>query len=317
MKKTLICLLVFLLVISNLMTVSAEENNESNSTIISCNLPVSHEKPLPQYANNEIQKSNLAVEKMKSERDEWKKATKDELERAYSQKISSIYENDNYIIFEFYPKESVKKDEYSVNDKGIISVEYLKLEGEIGEKLINAKSTTSLDTKIITYYGWSNGYENYVKKTKNLIDFVGFAIGFVPTLSKVASALQILAFGNSLYQSLDDSTPITTQTLYQSYYQNKVGSVYFANTWNNTVYVGSRRCFGCSWSCILYDSGMASNPYWTSKKTPNSQSNPTNYDGSIEKKTHFDDNNWIIQKALEQWNAHAIYKDVYKMVNLS
>lgn len=35
------------------------------------------------------------------------------------------------------------------------------------------------------------------------------------------------------------------------------------------------------------------------------------------KKSDFDDNSWIIQKVIEQWNAHAIYKDVYKMVNQS
>ena len=34
-----------------------------------------------------------------------------------------------------------------------------------------------------------------------------------------------------------------------------------------------------------------------------------------EKESDFDDNSWITQKAIEQWNAHIIYKDVYKMVN--
>ena len=36
-----------------------------------------------------------------------------------------------------------------------------------------------------------------------------------------------------------------------------------------------------------------------------------------EKESDFDDNSWITQKVIEQWNAHAIYKDVYKMVNQS
>lgn len=34
-----------------------------------------------------------------------------------------------------------------------------------------------------------------------------------------------------------------------------------------------------------------------------------------EKESDFDDNSWITQKVIEQWNAHTIYKDVYKMVN--
>ena len=34
-----------------------------------------------------------------------------------------------------------------------------------------------------------------------------------------------------------------------------------------------------------------------------------------EKESDFDDNSSITQKTIEQWNAHIIYKDVYKMVN--
>ena len=38
-------------------------------------------------------------------------------------------------------------------------------------------------------------------------------------------------------------------------------------------------------------------------------------DKNRRKKSDFDDNSWITQKAIEQWNAHTTYKDVYKMVN--
>ena len=37
---------------------------------------------------------------------------------------------------------------------------------------------------------------------------------------------------------------------------------------------------------------------------------------SNEKKSHFDDNTWIMNKALAQWNLHYLYMDVYEMVYL-
>ncbi len=300
--------------------------NDSNDTdkrneFTEQGLPASHEPPMPQIAIDISELSNEEVEaciaEITAERSLWANLVIQESEEFYGQTIKSVYETDDYYVFEFYPKNYGAEPKNIPDSSGIISVQYLKLESVTGREIKNYNTRyENYDTKIITYYGWSNGYVNYKSKTKQFIDFAGIVIGFVPTSSRYASTLQLLAFGGTLYNSIADSVPVTTQTLYQSYYQNKVGSVYISGLWQNTAYVGSRRCFGWSWSCYTMASGMASDPYFTSQTTPNSESNPTNYDGNIEKKSHFDDNTWIMNKALAQWNLHYLYMDVYEMVYL-
>lgn len=186
---------------------------------------------------------------------------------------------------------------------------YLKPESTIlSQSEISPSSTiisdpggTNGSTKIVEYYGWSNGYVRYSGKTGIFKSVINLWIAYVPTATKLGSWILGEALG-SLYNSFEKNKTITAESYNKYYYKNKAGCVYSkaSKGWLPIAYVGERRSFGWAWGTYKNAYGE---PIIKKAKTKNSNNskNPTNYD-SREKKAHYDDNSWIIKKAIETQN---------------
>jgi len=207
--------------------------------------------------------------------------------------INLIFEDD--VIVTDYTELDEKNMAYS--DIKILSVEYLK--PEIAKDILS--EPMSLPNKIITYYGWSNGYVTLGTKTgPTYLSIANLALTYTPISSKLVSWVVSEAV-SEIFTSFDRNRPVTAETKNKYYYQNKAGAVYVSNQWLPVAYVGSRRSFAWSWASVYnyYGEPIVDQ---NGPKNGNNSTNPTNYD-SIETKPHFYDNLWIVNKALETYQT--------------
>ena len=113
----------------------------------------------------------------------------------------------------------------------------------------------------------------------------------------------------------DYSRPITATNWVKFYYCNKIGCVQAPNYgyWLPYAYVGERRAFDKVES-IIYDT--AGQPHTKSFVEENGipSNNPTN-SKKVQKKSHYDDDAWIIRTAISQYeNDDGVYSDIYEVV---
>ena len=244
-------------------------------------------------------RSNYSV----SARESWAKSTGEILANAYDQKLDDISESSEYIIFSFEAPEEIEP-----NVGYIDRVEYLKPE---------ADTWNSTYSKKITYmYGWLDGYYSIEEKTGTwsaIKDLTITVAGLINKISIQAFALSVLGIAADTFKGPEK---VNAQTTSQYFVLNKIGQLKDPTTgiWGHYTYVGSRRAF---YRTLLEKE--VSNGYYNTlgveETTANNTKNPTNYD-KIEYKSHFSDNNWILNKTEDVYeNGTRAYMDVFAMTD--
>lgn len=312
LKAFIIIAMVFMVFPAN---VFAEDLNNDTQIVKTTNEPLmpSDEEMAPFSLNNN-----------KSAREIWVDEVVRINEEAYGQSIANVEEDDNYYIFNFEPNPELEDKVVIIGGEEYVNVQidrilYVKPESSINRSFEMSPSAIIPDlggsggtTKIVEYYGWSNGYQKYQGKSGNFGSILNLLIGYVPTKSVLVSWILSEALG-SIYNSLTSSTYVTAESYNKYYYRNKAGCVYSttAKGWLPIAHVGERRSFGWSWGTYKNSSGEPILKKGTVKNANNSK-NPTNQD-SREKKPHYDDNTWIMNKAKETQNTGG-YWDCFGIV---
>lgn len=227
--------------------------------------------------------------------EDWKISTKHILEKAYKQKIINIQEDDDYITFEYDYDDSIIEPQLS-------KTEYLKPSSNL--------ANTSIPTKMNYAWAWSNYFKGGSKSgrwgvTKTLLIAV-------PGLSSKTVLNIFSVMLGVLDSSLAASTPVTCETSVKYYYLNKIGYVQDSNFgyWLPYAYVGSQRGFN-RYIGIKKDSYGQPVKTWVNEKTGKPSNNPTNQD-FINKKSNFDNNTWILNKAISQYkNDAGVYSNIF------
>lgn len=244
-------------------------------------------------------------------------------ENHYDQAVSTIVEdNEKYTLF-FEPKQ-IDDNQFTTYDYaltgieeidaskwGVSRIEYLKPEAislSMGSTNIRPNSTivvngTTYDYKFTYYYAWSNGY--YKIQSKNIASYLAAAaanltLSYTPDgLSKLATWIIGQAVGD-MFSAFDQSLPVTAETHCKYYYENKVCSVKPTGTsyWYPTCQIGRRLSFGWSWSTVRLKATGEPTLYIEQNPKDGNGTPPTNYDSQA-KKSNFDNNTWMINKAIE------------------
>lgn len=234
-----------------------------------------------------------------SSRKEWAESTCRVLEDAYSQRVQSVSEDKDYIIFTFEEPKRVAGDTNYIG-----RVDYLKPESQL--------ATTSYSTKITYMYGWGDGYYS-LEEQSGRWDLVK---NLTITVAGLGKKLTIASFAASMLGISADyikpAEPVRAANTAQYYLMNKIGQLKDPRTglWGMYVYVGSRRAF---YRTILEkkDSYGHYDTLGYEETKPDSLTNPSNYD-KVEFKAHYQDNSWIIDKTKNVFeNAAKAYMDVY------
>ncbi|MGN1344144.1 MAG: hypothetical protein ACI4U3_06150 [Traorella sp.] len=327
MKKLFYICLMLSLICS---TQSVKASNEQTIMDTSNSFLITNEPAMPILQNNAYQVNSIST---LNQREQWIETVTTIQEEAYNQKVKNVSENNNYIIFEFETNDNITSsnnifesdEEITFTEIQILNVYYLKPESSINQNLQNYNSGITTNsvvpsdpgggstTKIIEYYGWSDGYVTYGKKSGILKSIMSLAIGYVPTKSVLVSWALGEAMG-AAYDSLANNASVTSEIKNKYYYRNKAGCVYMANQWVPIAFVGQRRSFAWEWA-------TAPNSYGEPILYKNESHNSTNSkDGSgydaIEYKAHYNDNTWIINKALETKNNGGYYDCFAVLTNL-
>lgn len=303
MKKILsVCLAVALLANMTIPAFAIEAGEDAFQQNSSVNdFLTTTEDAMPHLSNAEIQTCSQNMATLNDPvRAAWAEATADTLEDAYSQEVHSITETENFVVFTFEEPEEV------VNDVGYISkVEYTKPE--------SLAVSSNYETKITYMYGWLDGYYSLEKKsgTWNAIkDTLVTVAGYIESLRISAFAFTVLGIASNFFNGPEI---VKAENTAQYYVLNKIGQVRSEVTglWGQWAYVGSRRTFYRT----LLEKEVADG-YWNTlgvKETiADDANNPGNAD-KVEEKTNFNNNTWIINKAISAYEYDRAYIDVYGM----
>ena len=270
---------------------------------------ISHEDKMPLLSpllRNISGENTLAL----SERKNWANATTMALELTYNQEVATIIETADAIIFEFVPpdektislqtaeKTYESEEEMGALDWQIEAIEYVKPE--------SAKASSTLQTRFVYYWAWSDGKFKIDETPSAGTQFNRAAAVSVTVAGYFANSLQglvlsALQFTAAEFISMYDATrPIKATTYVNYYYYNKGVEVYVNGKWVLGCLVGSRRGFS------IYDAGVKSDSgqfiFTQVQNIGRPATNPTNYD-SIEKKLNFDNNTWMINSAIEYYTV--------------
>ena len=235
-------------------------------------------------------------------RAKWVADTSAVLEDAYDQNVIDVVEDSDYIIFYY------DYDESKLEDGQLLLTKYLKPESSLGLQ-------ASLNTKMNYAWGWSQGY-SYKNNQKSALASVATNILLTTFTDKVYNLGTIFSDAVSVIGATADySRPITATNWVKFYYCNKIGCVQAPNYgyWLPYAYVGERRAFDKVES-IIYDT--AGQPHTKSFVEENCipSNNPTN-SKKVQKKSHYDDDAWIIRTAISQYeNDDGVYSDIYEVV---
>ena len=233
-------------------------------------------------------------------RAKWVADTSAVLEDAYDQNVIDVVEDSDYIIFYY------DYDESKLEDGQLLLTKYLKPESSLGLQ-------ASLNTKMNYAWGWSQGY-SYKNNQKSALASVATNILLTTFTDKVYNLGTIFSDAVSVIGATADySRPITATNWVKFYYCNKIGCVQAPNYgyWLPYAYVGERRAFDKVES-IIYDT--AGQPHTKSFVEENGipSNNPTN-SKKVQKKSHYDDDAWIIRTAISQYeNDDGVYSDKYR-----
>lgn len=308
LKKTK-SFLVLMILIGNFSIININANSKSPIEIDSVSFMNTSEDPMPLVISGT---SKFSIAKNNS-RQSWVEEVTEILEVATNQTIERIVETENYIslYFEVVEMESSKKTLDPSNldlTKPIITVvHYLKPESKLLESSTTS-TTSSYQTRIYEYYKWSNGYYKIGSKSGVFNTISNVLIAYSPIVSKTVQAI-LGEVASYFINAVDKSKTVTAETYNKYYYHNKVGQVYNNKIWMSTAYVGSRRTFIKVWSTYFDKAGQPKSINYENNGYPSS--NPTNYN-SIEKKSYYDNNTWIMNRAIQALNPNSgIHINVY------
>lgn len=303
MKKILsIFLAVALLANMTIPAFAVEEGEDKfkeNSSID--DFLTTDEGSMPLLSNEEMQTCSINVATLNDPvRAAWAEATAETLEEAYSQEVLSITETENFVVFTFEDPEEV------VSNVGYISkVEYTKPE--------SLAVSSNYETKITYMYGWMDDYYSLEKKSglwSAIKDTLVTVAGYIGPLKISAFAFTVLGIASNFFNGPE---VVKAENTGQYYILNKIGQVRSEVTglWGQWAYVGSRRTF---YRTLLEKE--VSPGYWNTlgvKETiADNPNNPSNAD-TEEKKDNFDNNTWIINKAISAYEYDRAYMNVYGM----
>lgn len=318
--KKLFCLLCSLLILVANQNVYANEQETTETNMES--FLITDEPAMPSLDSNVYQiNSNSSTI---NQRGEWIEEVTSIQEETYNQKVINVTEDSDYIIFEFETNEDNTINDFDENYNEITGVQILRVSYLKPESTLSNNNTISpyasvptdpesgSSTKIVEYYGWSSGYTTYDKEAGLYKSIYNLAISLVPTKSVLVSWVISEAMG-SAFDIVTNNVYITAQTLNKYYYRNKAGCAYMNGAWLPIVLIGQRRAFGWEWATMNNSDGEPI-VYKNAVTNANNSKNPTNYDGSIEYKSHYNDDEWILNKVTATKNSGG-YSDVFASVS--
>lgn len=313
MKKILCLLLsVACLFAIKVNPVMAEEDELSISDD-AMNL-ITYESPMP-IIDDQLRANELSLNETYkvSAREQWIEETKAINESVYNQEVDYIFEDSEYIHFVFKANDieisncELDPDNMQYTDFQVEEVAYLKPESATATMSTNANS---YQTKIITYWGWSDGYTIVDSKEGIYKSIANLLITYCGPEQKAISWIlgEVLGAG---FDAIDVTKSARGESRNKYYYRNKYGAVYDLNQWIPVAAVGEKRAFAWGWGTAKKSSGEPI-PIVKNGKQADNTTNPTNYDYR-EKKAHYDDNAWIMSKAIETY-GYGGYWDCYAIV---
>lgn len=238
-------------------------------------------------------------------------------EVAYGQKVNSVSEDQDYIVL-YFDYKTIKnsdkvftEDNIEYTDIVVDKILYLKPESSLSSEQTdtNSLAATAIPTKIVEYYSWTNGYVKLATKNVYFSDLLDILILLTPI--DYTYTMNIVLWAAAGFISYLETYPelIKTETYNKYYYRNRCGQIQRAGYWTSVVYVGERRSFPWSWASF---NDVYGQPILSKEPNPLNgipSSNPTNF-VSQEKKAHYNDDAWILNKVL-QYQYIGGYYDAY------
>lgn len=293
MKRTNLIIILLLIVSVSASPIVAKENNISDE----------------EDYNKLIYTTEVSMPVEITERKKWISETTEYNEKHFNQRVISVIETEEMIVFVFERNKSIN----IINDSdehyyGIDRVEYIKPESN-GESKDRANSF-----KFTYYYGCSGYYTSIDSKSRSTYNALkALIIKWASSVNETAGDLMEIVTG--LAEALfDASKPASIQTYNQYFYYNKVCSVMPSGmtVWFPSCQIGKRFAFTKEIHSV-YEIGNYLNEdttykyQWDTVTVP-----PTIGVQCIEPltKAHYNDNTWMKNKAVETLYSGG-YVDVY------
>ena len=260
-------------------------------------------------------------------RAQWVQDTAKYLENVYEQPFSHIEESEDFITFYFDVQENSETNQLSISpeeldnkevyddqevpyyDDQVYMVQYVKPE--------SALASTTYSTKFVYYWGWAEKYQlldsspsaGTIFNVSSSVMLMALAGAVTPLQSVVLTAFQMTI--SEFISAYSSSVSVLGKTYANYYFMNKYAYVLVNGTWLPGCVVGSRRGFNYCSGGYVTSGGQT---VWTeiTGKVGYPDNNPTNYD-TLDKKPHYDDNTWLINKAIEYFTVYdtSLYNDIY------
>lgn len=285
---------------TSLLPVPAFANDQVRDSILSkesITMLETSEPSMPVLQNASTYTLNRKTETMSiPSREDWCEETEIILEETYNQEVSSISETSDFIIFELETEEDA-----DITNEHVLMVKYVKPESTL--------AVDNYDTKFTYTWGWNRKYYSQDEKSGKWSRLQKLAIAIIS-----GSDIPVIDFLSRIFSitsaTIDSDLEVDVESLYKSYFLNETCSVKEPThaVWLPYVNVGCRKDF-LAGSCVVYDEigqPMRTFPKQQEKEGIPSE-NPRNYD-RYRKSTHFDDFNWMQNKAIQLFkidgNAH-------------
>lgn len=255
------------------------------------------EVEMPKLETNDYKQATSHNTILTPERAAWVEHTTRALSDAYSQDVSKIEETSDLIIFEFE-----QPFDTNIYEEHVLKVEYVKPE---------ARSTTNYETKFVYLWGWSSDYlylDSAEGTCSTLKDISITVTGLSKRLSGYVFAYSIIG---SMVDLLNGPDTVELESFSKCYFLNKLVYVK-SNThglWVPYAQAGIRKDFTVR-NFISIDRYGQPNIEDTYEKNGTPSSNPQNYDNMLVS-NHYNNNDWLIDKAIEAFEADTPYNESY------
>lgn len=297
-QKIISGLLSVILTVSLITPVFAvtNENYDEITKINSITTLETDEKNMPElqqeeknmyHADKEIETLSLPSREM------WCTDTKSILEKTYSQKVSTVSETEDFIIFEFNA-DSMN----NIYNENVLMVKYIKPESYLAAE--------KYDTKITYTWGWKATLLNEMTKEGKWSKLKDMLIAVAGTSDVPIISFLTFIYGASL-ATIGSDQKVKVDSLFKAYYLNETCHVKekLLGIWLPYVSVGCRKDIKAG-GYTVYDSAGQPNPYLPQQAREGKPTeNPINQDRTIKSK-HFDDFRWMVKKAVELYEMDGI-----------
>jgi len=316
MRKLISIMMATLLALSLVVPASATGNMNTLATdnvVLNETSPIympTYESAMPILQDSALLQNTIIATSTLSipARAAWAVETEALLESAYGQTVINVSEDTDYIVFEY------DYDESKLEDGQLLLTKYLKPESALA-------ATASVNTKLNYAWGWSEGY-HYKNDQKTALyeaaanNVFGYLLNIFDEASESIPLISIFSTAISMMEAnAEYSRAMKATDWVKFYYCNKIGCVQDTvfGYWLPYAYVGERRGFN-KIETIIYDDAGQPHTVAITEETGIPSNNPTN-SPKIQKKNHYDDDNWIINKAVLQYtNDDGVYSDIYEVV---